>query len=308
MCIYQSFIASYDILFALFDMNSFFNYLTSGAGDKKWGLYLTVCGKYSAEPGTSYPKIDHPTGYYFNWENGRTLDEYQLVFITDGFGQFESDQEVTTIDPGSLMILQPGIKHRYRPDLNTGWTEYYVGFKGSLSEHFFSQTFEGYESKSVIQCGDQLEILGSYQKIFDLASEQKPLYHRIASGLILKMLGDVKSQQMQESIVGTDTIKMINNAKSYMWENVAEDVDFTRFSQENHISYSYFRKVFKQYTGIAPHQFFLDLKIMRAKELIATTNKPIKEITYDIGLDSIHYFSRLFKKKTGLSPSKMRNR
>jgi transcriptional regulator GlxA family with amidase domain len=64
--------------------------------------------------------------------------------------------------------------------------------------------------------------------------------------------------------------------------------------------------MFKEYTGISPHQYHLDLKIMRAKELILTTDKNIKEISYELGFQSIHYFSRLFKKKAGQNPSELR--
>lgn len=65
--------------------------------------------------------------------------------------------------------------------------------------------------------------------------------------------------------------------------------------------------MFKKYTGIAPHQYHIDLKIMRAKELILTTDKSLKEISYELKFQSIHYFSRLFKKKLGIPPSELRS-
>jgi len=64
--------------------------------------------------------------------------------------------------------------------------------------------------------------------------------------------------------------------------------------------------MFKQYTGIAPVQYQLDLKIRRAREMLVSTDRTIKEIAYDLGFQSIHYFSRLFKKKTGVAPSEIR--
>ena len=83
-------------------------------------------------------------------------------------------------------------------------------------------------------------------------------------------------------------------------------MDFKLYAENHHIGYSYFRKMFKQYTGIAPVQYHLDLKIQRAREMLLSTDRSIKEIAFDLDFHSIHYFSRLFKKKTGISPSDIR--
>ena len=64
--------------------------------------------------------------------------------------------------------------------------------------------------------------------------------------------------------------------------------------------------MFKKYTGVPPVQYHLDLKILRAKEMLLSTDKIIKEISYDLGFQSIYYFSRVFKKKLGVSPSEIR--
>jgi transcriptional regulator GlxA family with amidase domain len=64
--------------------------------------------------------------------------------------------------------------------------------------------------------------------------------------------------------------------------------------------------MFKQYTGIAPVQYQLDLKIRRAREMLVSTDLSIKEISYELGFQSIHYFSRIFKNKTGMAPSEIR--
>lgn len=88
----------------------------------------------------------------------------------------------------------------------------------------------------------------------------------------------------------------------------AFNLDLHEFARINLISYSYSRKIFKLYTGIAPHQYYLDLKIMRAKELLISTDKSVKEITYELDFDSIYYFIRFFKTKTHQSPTQYRKK
>ncbi|MFY0606509.1 MAG: AraC family transcriptional regulator [Cyclobacteriaceae bacterium] len=287
-------------------MSDFFRYLTSGPHDKKWGIYLTVSGRYSSLPNAIYPKQEHPSGYYFDWHSGRVLNEYQLNYIAEGRGVFQTESGEYEIPAGTMMIIEPGTKHRYRPNPETGWTEYYIGFDGSLAKHFIDNTFSDLQSQPIHHCSNQLEILDTYQKIQDLVIYQKPGYHQVASGLILKLLGYMTAQLKAKNLEGYEVEKLVNDAKSFIWQNVHENPDLKQFAKDQLVSYSYFRKMFKLYTGIAPHQYSLDLKMMRAKELIVSSDRSVKEITYELGFESIHYFSRLFKKKTGVSPSQFK--
>ena len=66
--------------------------------------------------------------------------------------------------------------------------------------------------------------------------------------------------------------------------------------------------MFKKYTGISPAQYHLQLRIKKAEDMLSMTNKPIKEIAFELGFSSLFYFSRLFKQKTGVNPTELRNR
>jgi hypothetical protein len=70
-------------------MNSFFKYLTPSKEDEKWGLFLKVAGRETIVKESIYPNSTHPGSYYFIWENGRSLDEYQINYITEGSGIYE---------------------------------------------------------------------------------------------------------------------------------------------------------------------------------------------------------------------------
>ena len=74
------------------------------------------------------------------------------------------------------------------------------------------------------------------------------------------------------------------------------------------ISYSTFRHIFKRYTGLAPADYFINLKIHRAKELLRSSNIPIKEIAYELHFESPEYFATLFKRRVGMSPSHFRSK
>lgn len=286
-------------------MESFFKYLNPAQEDKDWGLFLNCAGRTQISPGVIYPPDSHPSGYYFTYENGRILHEYQINYITGGEGIYENHSGTYKVNPGSLMLTKPGCWHRYEPLKDTGWVENYVGFSGQFAHQVFDRPW--FRSKNpVLDIGHSEEIIDSYDKIFSYVKEEKPGYQQVAAGMIMKMLGFIVSVDKQKDFSGKRVEKIIQMACFTIRENVEAEINFQSFAQEHHIGYSYFRKMFKKYTGIPPVQYHLDLKILRAKEMLLFTDKSIKEISYELGFQSNYYFSRVFKNKLGASPSEIR--
>jgi len=286
-------------------MADFLKYLTPGDRDKDWGIFLNVAGSSHVQPFSSYPSPAHPTGYNFSWEQGRLLNEYQINYITEGKGILETKQGKYQIKPGSVLLISPNVWHRYKPLQRTGWKEQYIGFNGPIAAQFLSHQLFSAELP-VIQIGMHEEVLDTYLKIFDLAKEEKPGFQQIASGMIVKLLGYLLSFEMQKEFKGKRVATIIEEVRFKMRAQVEDNIDLKKIAEDYHIGYSYFRKMFKSYTGVAPHQYYLELKIMRAKELLLSTDKSVKEISFELGFQSIHYFSRIFKSKTGVSPSELR--
>ncbi len=286
-------------------MEDFYKYLSISQEDQDWGLYLNAVGKSTIPRNIVYPSPEHPSGYYFTWNKGRKLNEYQINYITEGSGTLENERGKFIVKPGSLMIIRKNEWHRYRPNKNQGWIEHYIGFDGKLAEHFLleNQVLEG---QSVIHCGVREDFIDTYYKIFELLKNEDPGNQHIATGLIIKLLGYIVAWEKQRNFSGKPIEKLIQEARFHMRKNIESEIDLKKLAENSFIAYSYFRKMFKKYTGISPHQYHLDLKMIRAKELILTSNKNIKEISYELGFQSIHYFSRLFKKKTGQNPSHLR--
>ncbi|WP_320168025.1 AraC family transcriptional regulator [Mangrovibacterium marinum] len=286
-------------------MADFLKYLTPGERDKAWGIYLNVAGSSRVQPNSVYPSPQHPSGYHFNWEQGRLLNEYQINYITEGKGIIETEAGKQQIKPGSILLIRPNFWHRYRPLRNTGWKEQFIGFSGSIADQFLGHNL--FSSKlPLMQIGMHEEVLDTYLKIFDLVRDEKPGYQQIASGMIVKLLGYLLSIEMQKEFTGKRIAHIIEEVRFKMRAAVDGNIDLKELADHYNIGYSYFRKMFKSYTGVAPHQYYLELKIMRARELLLSTDKSVKEISFELGFQSIHYFSRIFKSKTGISPSELR--
>ena len=142
--------------------------------------------------------------------------------------------------------------------------------------------------------------------IRDRVEKEQPGFQQIASGLIVQLLGYLVALDKQKGFSGKKIVAVVEEARFRMRSEVGENFDIEGFAAEQNIGYSYFRRMFKNYTGLSPRQYCLQLKMMRAKELLLSTNLSVKEISYELGFESIHYFSRMFKQKTGKSPVEFR--
>ncbi|HWK57807.1 MAG TPA: AraC family transcriptional regulator [Parapedobacter sp.] len=286
------------------------NYLPVSPDDEKWGLCTLNAGAGAIPFSSAYPSADHPAAYYFNWQNGRVLGEYQLIYITHGEGEFESQTGGRQrINDGSIVMLFPDEWHRYKPDAQTGWNEYWVGFKGPIADQLVRNNFFSVR-KPVIHIGFREEIISLFDDISERTRTERTGYQPLISGEVLHLLGFVHAISKENALnyKKDDTEQLVGKARVIFRENIETPITAEQVAEELGVSYSLFRKVFKKYTGISPGQYAIQLKIEKAKRLLTFPDKLVKEVAYELGFESCFYFSKLFKEKTGLSPASYRER
>lgn len=287
-------------------MKDGFKYLTKGEEDVKWGIYLNVAGKSAVGQGIGYPSKIHPPGYYFNWDSGRILQEIQINYITGGSGVLETDFGKFPVREGSVFIIYPGEWHRYRPNSKTGWVENYIGFDGVIARQLVDSVFFDH-SQPIFQMGVNEEILEIYFDIYTLVENELPGFQQIASGLIVKLLGLMVAGEKQKDFSGKKIARIIEETRFFIRQNVEQAIDFEELAKSKNVGYSYFRKMFRKFTGVAPGQYQLQLRFKMAKDLLVSSDKSIKEIAYGLGFQSIYHFSSYFRQKEGVTPTQFRN-
>ena len=288
-------------------MTDFFKYFPVSREEQKWGIWVLNSGCTQIPPRMNYPNTDHPSPYDFEWKNGRVLQEYQLVYITQGTGVFESDKAgLKQVKAGSVVLLFPHERHRYRPDWNTGWNEFWIGFDGEIVQNLVSAGFFKPEAP-VCDLGYNERIMGIFDEIIEKSKEEKPGFQGILSGAALHLLGQISSAVQQKDIADDENLTtLIDKARLIFRTNIESKISPEDIARELNVGYSYFRKAFKAYVGIPPGQYLIQLRIQKAKELLAGSNRSIKQVAIDLNFDSSFYFSKLFKEKTGISPARYR--
>lgn len=284
-------------------MKTFFKYLNVGPAEEKWGLHITTVGYSHIDPNQKYPINDeHPQSHSFNWDNGRILNGYYLIFISKGQGVFETARtKATTITAGTCLFLFPGVWHRYKPDMKTGWEEYWIGFNGYYADELMKKGFFNPDTPFV-DAGLNREILTLFHAILDKVRNSYNGYPQIIAGMALQILGIVNSISFYKEQENDPVSRLISKAKFLLQESLEKSIDMEKLVKELPMSYSNFRKAFRKYTGESPYQYHLNLRLNKAKDLLLSTTLNINEVAYQTGFDSVFYFSKLFKKKEGISP------
>jgi AraC-like DNA-binding protein len=283
-------------------------YMVVNERDARWGLTVSTVGYEEISLGDSYPTRGHADGYYFSLDSGRELNEYQLLYLTEGEGLFKSaHQTETPIKEGDLFLLFPGEWHSYHPLNNTGWKSYWIGFKGINMDMRVMNGFLSPE-KAIYHVGFSEDIVRLYRMAYDTAMKEAAYSQQLLAGIVNHLIGMMYSLE-RNIILSKDQshVDMVNRAQLRIREELESSLTIQQIAQDLGVSYSNFRKLFKEYTGISPALYQQDLKLQRAKELLSTTDLSIKEIAYQLNFESPDYFSAKFKIKTGRKPSELRN-
>ncbi|NLX81718.1 MAG: AraC family transcriptional regulator [Proteiniphilum sp.] len=283
-----------------------FKYLLVNERDKLFGININTVGFQPIPPDTIYPSTDHPKSYYFYPCKGRILTEYQILYISKGKGTFTSEStKKTNIMKGQIILLFPGQWHTYCPSNDTGWNEYYIGFEGPIIDDLVKNEFIS-PNNQILDVGVNEEFVTLYSKAIQVAKNERKTDQQYLAGIVLHLLGMVISYSQNKTIELNNSGEIIERAKIIMNENIHRQINIQEIATNLGTSYSWFRKEFKEYTGFAPAQYFQELKLRKAKELLTETNLSIKEVAYELDFSSYEYFLSFFKKKVGVTPSEYR--
>ena len=282
-------------------------YLLANERDALWGLTVSTVGYEEIYPGDAYPTRGHADGYYFELERGRELNEYQLLYLTEGEGTFHSTNvRETTIREGDLFLLFPGEWHSYHPNPVTGWKSYWIGFKGRNMDDRVRAGFLT-PQKPVYHVGFSDEIVRLYKDAYNTALAETAYSQQLMAGMVNHLIGLMYSLERNIQLGRNQAhVDMISRARLRIREALESDLTIQQVAQDLGVSYSNFRKLFKEHTGMSPAIYQQDLRLQRAKELLTTTDLTIKEIAYRLNFESPDYFSYKFKAQTGRRPTELR--
>lgn len=288
-------------------MKDYFVYLPDQPVSPLWGCVATSVGFTRILPGMAYPAHRHPVDHHFNWAQGRVLQRYQVIFISEGSGTFESQTQPGSqaVEAGTVLLLFPGVWHRYMPRLNTGWVEHWIECRGPAFDEAV-RTGLIQPARSVLPVGSQHAFQDCFTRCHVLAREGALANQDLLSTLGLHLLALLGHLRRAERGFEKAIDEVVQRAQSLIALRCQEPLDLPALAAELGVSYSHLRHSFRTRLGISLKQHFLKTRLEKAQDLLANTSKPVKEIADILGFESAFHLSNQFKRHFGTSPKQWR--
>ena len=141
-----------------------------------------------------------------------------------------------------------------------------------------------------------------------VSAEGLPAFQKIGNMMEIFLISLIESDMQTpgndsdkaDGVYSDERIERLNN---FLNENIFNTLSLEDICKGINVGTATLQKLCKKHFGCGPISYFLTLKIRMAKKMIAESSKNLSQIAEELGISSIHYFSNLFKDRTGVSPS-----
>jgi AraC-like DNA-binding protein len=240
--------------------------------------------------------------------------EYELTLITQGSGKRLVGDNYQNYEAGDLVLLGPDLPHTWVS--NPSKKKKNVSAVVIQFSEKFIQSFlrfnEFKEVSKLLASASHGLAFSSREFANDITQlpEKSGVEKVISLFLILHKLAQQKPKKLASdyfrAVRGTENEKRINLICQYLQKHAAEKIELDKVAALVHLSRSAFCKFFKRATGKTLSEYVNDLRIGNACELLIESDKPINEIAYQTGFESLTYFNRIFIKKKKMTPRQFR--
>jgi AraC-like DNA-binding protein len=298
-------------------MKTYFQYLPVSVQNIDWGLYLTAVGTESVPPGCEpYPSAIHPSMYYFTWKEGRVLPEYQLLYLARGRMIFESTAtRERTIDAGHVVIIFPGVWHRYRPDPATGWEKYWLSANGEDLYRLVKRRILS-PAHCVFHTGLSEKIRRPYLQILRRVETHPGENPHLLAAYVMQILAETlaavgrrarkRGEAKEKHRYPGEDDPVVGQALSHIWSHSHGAVTVDELADMMQISRRTLERRFRTVLGRSVLQTITDCRLQRAKYLLQQTKLPIDHVAMSAGFPSAAQMTNVFREYEGCTPSQCR--
>jgi AraC-like DNA-binding protein len=240
-------------------------------------------------------------------ERGDGIDQAVIIYCVMGSGWCRTPGQELKVSPGELLIVPPGLAHKYGADERRPWTIHWVHAKGRLLSPFL-QELDAAERATVVFIGKDPLSVTLFEEVLEVAERGYAFAQLLQAGQALSHLLAVLVRRARETHrEADDTEQRIGQSIEYLKNNLQRRLDVRALSKVAGLSPSHYSALFKNRTGYAPIDYLARLRMHRACQLLDTTNHSIKGIAALVGYKDQLYFSRVFRAIHDVSPSDYRS-
>ncbi len=243
----------------------------------------------------------------------RTIQHHELVFVTGGKGSMTIDKKRYQVKEGMLFYIRPDAPYSIEmsdiEELPSFLTVHFGYACVSINENKWDikhatemlSLHPGQELKNYYHIED------IFKKLVDTWYAKQPGYEFITKTLLQQLLIAIYQNTRKQDPNYATSLK-VEKVIQYMHQNINNRVTLTELSEMIHLSPFYLSRSFKDATGYSVIEYFNKIKIDKAKELIIEGDRNVKDVAQELGFTDEFYFSRIFKKIEGVSPSEFHSK
>ena len=232
----------------------------------------------------------------------------ELFYVVDGKGKFNIQGQRFPVKANDFVIINPQVEHTELSSPDEPLEYIVLGING-LSFSNLTPVSEGGHPFSFFNLRDeQKDILRYLNAMVQEATSQSMSYELVCHNLLEILLIKILRHQHFDLEVGKQSkaTKDISFIKHYLETYYHESIQLEDLASMTHLSRFYISHSFKKEIGMSPMEYLIDIRIKESKILLRTTNYSISQVADIVGFTTPTYFSKQFRKSTGISPTDYR--
>ncbi len=235
-------------------------------------------------------------------------DHYLLHFIKKGKGEFRTESDSYSLEAGQGFMISPDKISSYKADEDDPWVYFWIGFGGLDADRYMRDigitpenpvfSFEDWEPFENIY--NNLRVLDK-----SLLSDRLKMLGNLFM-LIAEMAENVSQLDIKRKVIYNSKEEYVKNAVGYIEQNFSGKLNISEIVKFVGLNRSYFGVIFKEIMKMSPIDYLVSYRIDRAKKYLLNDSMNIGDVSRSVGYDDPLAFSKIFKKKVGVSPGEFR--
>lgn len=237
-------------------------------------------------------------GIDFCTDNDRGRHDFYYLYLVEGELEVGTCRGMMPFKAGSAVIFFADTPYFYRNSSSKPIKYYFVHYSGS---HALGLTKKcGFEDHTPVFAGVRRELVSLLEQIVLEWIGDKELGELRCAADFMRLL--VETRRFSLELSGS----RLESSLEYIHRRFSSHISVADLASIEHLSPGRFRALFAARTGSSPKEYLTSLRLEKSMELLRHTDLSVLEIAESAGFSDQLYFSRVFRKKTGVSPSEYR--
>ncbi|MGN7415387.1 AraC family transcriptional regulator [Paenibacillus sp. SAF-068] len=229
---------------------------------------------------------------------------YNLHLVLSGKGFLDTGTTRYELMQGQGFLYGPGLRQTYYSDSDDPWSIRWIHFYGIRLEELLNG--KGVDEPWLFQCSNFPVVTALMDRLLELGRSYQVEDEHSMAATLYELLTRLQSAASRINVSLNHNSERIREAGNYIRSHSNKHITLEHVAGIAGYSTTYFSRKFSQTFGISFPEFLMESRLLHAKQLLATTNLSIKQITLETGFSQSSYFIRCFKTQENITPMQFR--